>query len=76
MIDRDREETMPLKTLQPRLPVRRTMQTLYNWCKIGVRHPDTGQLIRMESLMEGGERHSSVEAYLRFSAKLSDDGPN
>jgi len=66
------ERTYPISDLVRKLPTRRSKSTLKNWCIRGVKashHSD--ERIKMEYVVVGGVLHSSVEAYKRWTERLT-----
>lgn len=65
-IDITREVTFPLSSLAKKLPYRRTYKTMSRWCCIGVKVPTGRKRIKLEYVIVGGKRYTSIEAYSRF----------
>lgn len=63
---------MPLRQLRKHLPDRPVYQTVWLWCMVGRKHPDTKQFVRMEAIRGTRGLVSSVAAYWRFIERLNE----
>ena len=65
MIDRSQEQILSITAAAKSLPGRPCIQTIYRWCRNGIKG------IRLETLLIGGRRYTSAEALDRFAAAVT-----
>jgi len=70
MIDINVEHTLPLNEAAKVVPGRPHTATIWRWWRRGVKG------VKLETVVVGGRRFTSVEAIQRFIASLSDPQPH
>lgn len=53
------------------LPTEPSRTTVYFWCDNGIKNRITGQMCVLETVLVGGRRFTSLEAYDRWQEKLN-----
>lgn len=67
------EKLYTLKELRRVAPVRRARHTYLRWITNGLKHPDTGVMVRLEHVRVGKYFHTSLEAVGRFLGAMTTD---
>ena len=60
------ETLYPLGELGAHLPTKRSYHTVRRWWSVGMRRADGNGTARLETIIIGGVRHSTIEAYHRM----------
>ena len=70
------EPRLSLKELAARVPVKPVVGTVRLWADIGLKHRKTGEVIVLETSLEGGRRYTTWERYVEFQRKMNAPDPS